>query len=90
MARSVRTLYAEALDALLRGKVAEVMVERDWELLREVAQLAQQDAPRDLAMTDPALFQAWRKAVTKFHLGGWSAMTPERVDEITRETSPAH
>ena len=90
MARSVRTLYVEALDALLRGRVAEVMVARDWELLREVAKLAQQDAPRDLAMTDAALFQTWRQAVTKFHLGGWSAMTPERVDEITRETSPAH
>ena len=90
MARSVRTLYVEALDALLRGKVADVMVARDWELLREIAQLARQDAPRDLAMTDPALFQTWRQAVTKFHLGGWSAVTPERVDEITRETSPAH
>ena len=90
MARSVRTLYVEAFDALLRGRVAEVMVARDWELLREIAQLARQDAPRDLAMTDPALFQTWRQAVTKFHLGGWSAVTPERVDEITRETSPAH
>ena len=90
MTRSVRTLYVEALQALLRGKVAEVMVARDWELLREVAKLAQQDAPHDLAATDPALFQTWRQAVTKFHLGGWSAMTPERVDQIAREKYPAN
>ena len=49
-------LYVEALDALLRGRMAEVAVARDWELLREIARLAQQDAPQDLATTDPALF----------------------------------
>ena len=83
MTRSVRTLYVEALQVLLKGEVAHVMAARDWELLREVARLAQQDAPHDLAFTDPALFRSWRQAVTKFHLAGWSAITPGRVDAVT-------
>ena len=82
MSRTARTLHVEALDALLRGRMAEVAVARDWELLREIARLAQQDAPAELATTDPALFSTWRAAVTKYHLKGWTHMTPERVDAV--------
>ena len=81
--RSARNLYVDALDALLRQKMAVLDKARDWELLREVARLAQEDAPHDLAFTDPALFRTWREAVTKFHLAGYSSMTPQRVDEVT-------
>lgn len=83
MTRSVRTLYVEALETLMRGDTARVMAARDWELLREMARLAQEDAPHDLAFTDPALFRTWREAVTKFHLAGYSSMTPQRVDAVT-------
>jgi hypothetical protein len=92
--RTARTLHVEALDALLKGRMAEIAVARDWELLREVARLAQQDAPLDLASTDPALYETWRAAVTKFHLKGWTHMTPERVDvvqhqAVTRQRAPS-
>jgi hypothetical protein len=83
--RTARTLHVEALDALLRGRMPEVAVARDWELLREIARLAQQDAPPALATTDPALFATWRAAVTKYHLKGWTHMTPERVDAVLRK-----
>jgi hypothetical protein len=82
MTRTARSLHVEALDALLRGRMAEVAVARDWELLRELARLAQEDAPLDLAATDPALFATWRAAVTKYHLKGWTHMTPERIDIV--------
>ena len=82
MTRSARALHVEALDGLLRGRMAEVAVARDWELLREIARLAQQDAPPVLASTDSALFASWRAAVTKYHLKGWTQMTPERVDAV--------
>jgi hypothetical protein len=62
--------------------MAEIAVARDWELLREVARLAKQDAPLELASTDPALYETWRAAVTKYHLKGWTHMTPERVDAV--------
>ncbi len=83
MTRSPRDLYVAALDILLRGDFVPVARAKDWELLREVARLAQSDAPLDLAMTDPALFQSWRAAVTRFHLGGWTAMSPERIDQVS-------
>lgn len=83
VSRTARTLYVTALDALLKGQMAEVAFSRDVELLREVARLAQQDAPAALSSTDPALFIAWRNAVTKFHLKGWTHMTPERVDAVS-------
>ena len=86
MTRTARSLHVAALDALLRGRMAEIAVARDFELLREVARLAQQDAPHVLAATDPALFASWRSAVTKYHLKGWTHMTPERVDAV-REKS---
>jgi predicted ATPase len=83
--RTARTLYVSALDALLQGRMAEIAVARDWELLREVARLAQHDASVVLASTDPALFATWRAAVTKYHLKGWTHMTPERVDAIAAQ-----
>lgn len=82
MTRTARTLHVEALDALLKGRMAEVAVARDWELLREIARLAKEDAPLSLSSTDPALFSEWRNAVTKYHLKGWTHMTPERIDEV--------
>ncbi|HEX8166711.1 MAG TPA: hypothetical protein VF601_13100 [Beijerinckiaceae bacterium] len=85
MTRSARARHAEALDVLLRGRIAKVVRDRDWDLLEEVARLAQGDAPPDLAATDPALFQAWREAVTRFHKAGWTNMTPERVADVRRD-----
>lgn len=87
MTRTARMLYVEALDALLRGRMAEIAVARDFELLREVARIAQQDAPLVLSSTDPALFATWRAAVTKFHLKGWTHMTPERVDAVRQKVA---
>jgi hypothetical protein len=80
--RTKRALHVEALDAFLSGRMAEVAVARDWELLREIARLARDDASPELASTDPALFAAWRTAVTKYHLKGWTHMTPERIDAV--------
>ncbi|NOX93290.1 MAG: hypothetical protein GXP18_12820 [Gammaproteobacteria bacterium] len=77
-----RTLYVNALDALLKGEIAKVVQERDFMLLKEIARLAEQDAPVDLAATDPSLYMSWRAAVTRYHLSGWTKMTPERVSKI--------
>jgi predicted ATPase len=70
--------------------MAEIAVAREWELLREVARLAQQDAPLVLSSTDPALFATWRAAVTKYHLKGWTQMTPERVDMVRQKADSRH
>jgi hypothetical protein len=85
--RTSRMLCAEALEALLKGRMAEIAVARDWELLREVARLAQQDAPLELASTDPAFYKTWRAAVTEYHLKGWTLVTPERVDAVRQQAA---
>jgi hypothetical protein len=75
-------ITTEALDCLLAGRMADVAVARDWELLREIARLAEDGPPVGLASSDPKLFERWRAAVTGFHLKGWSQMTPRRVDDV--------
>ena len=87
MSRSRPDLYVAALDVLLLSKMAAVARNRDWELLREVARLADEDAPRIMAVTDPALFQSWRAAATRFHVAGWGSMTPDRVDKVQRRAA---
>ena len=82
MTRTARELHVAALDVLLSGRVAAVAIARDWDLLREVARLAREDAPASLTAADPALFESWRAAVTRYHLAGWTNMTPERVDAV--------
>ena len=90
MTRTARALHVEALDALLCGRMAEVAVARDWELLREVARLAEEDAPLELAATDPAPFATWRAAVTEYHLKGCGHMTPQQVDAVrSKSAAPA-
>jgi predicted ATPase len=78
-----RTLYAEALSALLKGEMAHLALARNFELLAEVARLAREDAPVALATSDPALYTSWRAAVTRYHVSGWTYMTPERIAEVT-------
>ena len=90
MTRSARERYTAALDVLLRGRMARVVLDRDWELLAEIARLAQEDAPTDLAVTDPGLFKAWREAVTRYHRAGWTSMTPERVRAFETASGPGH
>jgi hypothetical protein len=89
MTRTARALYVEALEVLLKGKMADVAVARDWDLLEEVARLATQDASPDLAVTDSSLFVTLREAVTKYHLKGWSNMTPERVQQVRQRAALA-
>jgi hypothetical protein len=60
-------ITTEALDCL-----TDVAVARDWELLREIARLAEDGPTVGLASSDPKLFERWRAAVTDFHLKGWS------------------
>ncbi len=80
-----RTLYVNALDVLLKGNIAKVALNRDFVLLNEIARLAEQDAPIDLAVTDPSLYVSWRNAVTQYHLSGWTKMTPDRVSKVKQQ-----
>jgi hypothetical protein len=88
MSRSRRSLHVEARDALIGDRIAAVAKARDWELLEEIARLVEADAPIDMAASDPAMFSTLRRAITRFHLKGWSAMTAERVRRVAQEAPP--
>ncbi len=72
-----------AEDALVKGKVFSVMVQRDWELLHEIARYIRDDVDPALALTDPSRYRLLRQAVTRCHVQGLSHMTPERVRAVT-------
>lgn len=84
MTIGIRDLYVDALEILLNGDIAKLVATRNYRLLAEVARLAQYDAPIDFAVTDRALYQAWRNAVTQFHLRGWTYMTAQRVVAVAK------
>ncbi|MXX87925.1 MAG: hypothetical protein F4213_13190 [Boseongicola sp. SB0677_bin_26] len=83
MNRSRRDLEVMAEDALARDRVFEVMAERDWELLHEIADYIQKDIDPRMARTDPARFRLLRDAVTRCHIKGLTYMTPEGIREAT-------
>jgi hypothetical protein len=58
-------------------------------MLEEIARIAAADAPLDLAATDPGLFVTLRNAITRFHLKGWTLMTPERVRDVAAAAETA-
>ena len=45
---------------------------------------------QDLALTDPALYQALRNGVTRFHLRGGGKLRLERLEQLAREETAAH
>jgi enoyl-CoA hydratase/carnithine racemase len=53
-----------AHSAALAGRMADVAVAREWELLREIARLAEDRPPVGLASSDPKLFERWRAVAT--------------------------
>lgn len=85
MTRSARELRIAAEEALIKNKIARVYNQRDWDLLEAIAALAEKDAPRSLARTDPSRYRQLREAVTRFHIGGWTNMTVERVRKVRAE-----
>jgi len=84
MTRTARGLYVEALDALLRGRMAEVAVAGDWELMREKTH-RWNSPPRTPRCLPPGGLRS-QNIISK----GWGHMTPRRVDAVrTKLAAPA-
>lgn len=79
MGRTLRSLRIEAEDALIGKAVFRVMAARDWQLLIEIARIAQADADQRLAQTDPSRFRLLRDGVTNWHLKGLGGITPDSI-----------
>ena len=60
------------------------MKERDYVSLAGAAALAEHDVPRDMAMTHPARYRNLRRAITSYHLRGYSALNAQALLDLAR------
>ena len=58
---------------------------RRWEELAALVEFAENDAPRSLTHTDPALYRMLRQQITEFRLRGWSCLNPSKLKELAGE-----
>jgi hypothetical protein len=61
--------------------------ERRWADVAALVRYVQQDVPPDLALTDPALYQALRDGVTRFYLRGGGKLRLERLESLARQSN---
>lgn len=62
--------------------VAKALKERRWGDVALAVELATEEIPADLAITDPALYRTLRDAVTTFHLRGGGALNLEKLRQL--------
>ena len=53
--------------------------DRRWADVAVAVEFAETEIPRDLAITDPALYQTLRKAVTRFYLHGGGTLNLRKL-----------
>ena len=71
-----------AISVFMNGCLLNAFMSGDMKLIREIARIAQIDPPPSLARTNPKFYKNWRDAVTRYHLEGWSEVTPERIERV--------
>jgi hypothetical protein len=77
--RTRRDLRVEAEKLVIKGGVFSLLVKRDFELLIEVANIIQNDAPRSLARHDPLRYKKLRDGITDLVMKGLGNMTEEGI-----------
>ena len=64
--------------------------ERRWAEVAALVRYARKDVPRDLAITDPALYKALRDGVTRFFLGAGAFLDLQRLDDLAAQQENGH
>lgn len=67
--------------------VAKALKERRWADVGVAVEFAQNDLPKDLAITDPALYRSLREAITTFYLRGGGALNLEKLRQLANPSS---
>lgn len=62
--------------------VAVALRERRWSDLATAVEFAQADVPKDLAITDPALYRTLRQHITTFYLRGGGALNLDKLRRL--------
>ena len=63
-------------------QIAVYLKQRRWEDLAALVEFAEQDAPRSLTHTDPALYRMLREQITDFRVRGWSCLNLKKLKEL--------
>ena len=67
--------------------IAAALKERRWADVGVAVEFAEADLPKDLAITDPALYRTLRDAITTFYLRGGGALNLNKLRELANSTS---
>ncbi len=67
--------------------IATALKERRWADVGVAVEFAEADLPKDLAITDPALYRTLREAITRFYLRGGGALNLNKLRELASSTS---
>ena len=66
-----REMYVFVVDFLVSKRtIGELLVEGKLKEAAAVKQMVTEDAPRSLALTDPALYRTLRARITELRIGG--------------------
>jgi hypothetical protein len=63
-------------------EIAVCLRQRRWAELAALVEFATNDAPPEMAQTDPALYALLRQQITGFHVRGWSGLNLAVVKEL--------
>lgn len=75
-----------ARELLLKpGLLGQRLKERRWADVAALVRYAQQDVPKSLALSDPALYEALREGVTRFYLRGGEGLSLEKLEALAAE-----
>jgi hypothetical protein len=66
--------------------IAKALKEHRWADLTCAVEFAETDLPKDLAITDPALYRTLREAITTFYLRGGGALNLEKLRKLAHST----
>ena len=67
--------------------IATALKERRWADVGAAVEFAEADLPKDLAITDPALYRTLREAITRFYLRGGGALNLKKLCQLANSTS---
>ena len=75
-----------AREMLLKPELlGQRLKERRWADVAAMVRYAQQDVPKNLAMSDPALYRALREGVTHFYLRGGEGLSLEKLEALAAQ-----
>jgi hypothetical protein len=67
--------------------LATALKERRWADVATAVEFAQHDVPRDLAITDPALYRLLRNSITTFYLRGGGALNLDKLRLLANQSA---